>query len=185
MLAVWRNQFGRRRPKKILHTLNPIDPSFTSNSLSPYGSIDNKKSFQSVKTYSISKIFSPINLFSVHSSFNDENPCILSANIYHLAHLKHTYEGIYVDKVAQISVYVKYQAQAYCISLSIPFSLRPRNLNFRVSDTIDYSQGIMRFRFSCPNGGSIEMDIDIVDIYISANYALIHFLLTTSIIYTA
>ena len=74
------------------------------------------------------------------------------------------FDGVCVDTGAQISVCGKRQAQAYCKSVSIPMTLRPSNLRFKFGNTVSSSLGIMKFRFPCPDGGSIDIDIDIIDL---------------------
>lgn len=74
------------------------------------------------------------------------------------------FDGICVDSGAQISVCGKRQAHTYCPMVNIPFIVRQSSLNFKFGDMVTRSLGKMKFRFPCSNGGSLDMDIDIVDL---------------------
>lgn len=74
------------------------------------------------------------------------------------------FDGVCVDTGAQVSVCGRNQALAYCKHMQIPFAVRPSQMRFKFGDMISNSMGIMKFRLPCPNGGSIDIDIDIFDI---------------------
>ena len=75
-----------------------------------------------------------------------------------------TFDGICVDTGAQISVCGRKQAIAFCNSVSIPFSLRPSSVKFKFGNTVTKSLGIMKFRFPCPDGGSLDVDMYVIDL---------------------
>ena len=37
-------------------------------------------------------------------------------------------------------------------------------MNFKFGNTVTPSLGVMKFRFPCPNGGSLDIDMDIIDL---------------------
>ena len=73
-----------------------------------------------------------------------------------------TFNGVCVDTGAQISVCGIRQARAYCKTVSIPLSLRPIQLSFKFGNKITPSLGIMKFRFPSPDGGSTDIDMDVI-----------------------
>ena len=75
-----------------------------------------------------------------------------------------TFNGVCVDTGAQVSVCGKRQAIAFCKTVSIPFALRPSNLKFKFGNTVTDSMGIMKFRCPAPDGGSIDLDMDVIDL---------------------
>lgn len=75
-----------------------------------------------------------------------------------------TFDGVCVDTGAQISVCGPRQALAYCRAVNIPFVLRPSQMSFKFGDFITPSKGLLKFRLPCPDGVSLDMDIDVVDL---------------------
>lgn len=75
-----------------------------------------------------------------------------------------TFDGVCVYTGAQLSVCDSKKARAYCRSVNIPFVLRPSHLSFKFGNVITPSLGIMKFRFPCPTGGSLDIDINVVDL---------------------
>lgn len=73
------------------------------------------------------------------------------------------FDGVCVDMGAQISVCGLRQAQEFCSYVKISFSLRRITLDFKFGNTVTSSLNVMKLRFSCPNAGSIDVIIDIVN----------------------
>ena len=48
--------------------------------------------------------------------------------------------------------------------MSIPFDIRPKVMKLKFGNTINPSQGTMKFRFPCPSGCSIDVYIYVVDL---------------------
>ena len=72
------------------------------------------------------------------------------------------FDGICVDNGTQTSVRGKTKSEEYCKTVSIPLVLRPSLMKFKFGNT--QSLGIMKFRFPCPHGGSIDVEMDFIDL---------------------
>ena len=99
--------------------------------------------------------YGPVTILKSFNSSDSSNVTRYSDSVF---------DGICVDTGAKISMCGIKQSRAYCKSVSIPLSLRSCNLNFKFGNNVTPSLGIMKFRFPCPDGGSLDMDMDIIDI---------------------
>lgn len=73
-------------------------------------------------------------------------------------------DGVCVYIGAQTSVCGRRKAEVYCKAVNIPLVILPSKINFNFGNVVSLSRGVMRFRLPCPDCGSLEMDIDIVDL---------------------
>lgn len=82
-----------------------------------------------------------------------------------------------VDTGAQISVSGRRQAEAYCKAVNISLVLLTSKMNFKFGNVVSPIRCAMPFRFPSPDGGSLEMDIDIFDLDIPLSLGLRQLLL--------
>lgn len=110
-------------------------------------------SFQTIETESFGPFFY-LNLPEVLRATTKQYPCFDDL----------TFDRVCIDTGSQVRVCGFRQAKSYCHDFNIPFILVTSLMRFKFGDTITPSCGIMKFRFPCPSGGSIDLYIAVVEL---------------------